>query len=100
MRAAEPQCLSLSSTVNLFLEKEQISQGQTELSEAQRAQHEFDAEVVDQKAKIAALEEKLYSGEVKLPRELKALQDDVEAHQRGMEIIVRHAAADSSAADA
>jgi predicted nucleic acid-binding Zn-ribbon protein len=60
---------------------ERIAAAVVELSTDESELHEADAEVVDQKDKIAQMEEKLYGGEVKLPKELKALQDDVQAHQ-------------------
>src|SRR6266567_1880630 len=61
---------------------DQIAAYEEELATAEREQHDADESVVDQKEKIGALEEKLYSGEVKIPKELKTLQDDVQAHQR------------------
>jgi predicted nucleic acid-binding Zn-ribbon protein len=83
----------LESEGDFGLIEEQLSQSETELSEAEREQREIDAEVTDQKAKITDLEAKLYSGEVKLPRELKTLQDDVEAHQRQLTVMEERALA-------
>jgi predicted nucleic acid-binding Zn-ribbon protein len=39
------------------------------------------------------MEEKLYGGEVKLPKELKALQDDVQAHQHQLSTMEERALA-------
>jgi predicted nucleic acid-binding Zn-ribbon protein len=72
----------LDSESNIAALDEQIATFEAEASQAEREQHESDEEVVDLKEKLSALEEKLYSGEVKLPKELKSLQDDVQAHQR------------------
>jgi predicted nucleic acid-binding Zn-ribbon protein len=72
---------------------EQIAASEIELGEAERGQHEADEAVTDQKEKIVVLEEKLYSGEVKNPKELKALQDDVQAHQRQFSSIEEQALA-------
>lgn len=62
--------------------EEQIARFEIDLGEAEREQHTADEAVVDQKDKIGTLETRLYSGEVKLPRELKILQEDVESLQR------------------
>ncbi len=83
----------LESEGDLALIEEEINQAQASLEEAERDQRESEAELTDQRAKIAELEKKLYSGEVKLPRELKALQDDVEAHQRQLAGMEERAAA-------
>jgi predicted nucleic acid-binding Zn-ribbon protein len=61
---------------------ERIAELAGELSEAESQQTEADDAVGDHREKLRLLEEKLYSGEVKIPRELKALQEDVQAHQR------------------
>jgi uncharacterized protein len=61
---------------------ERLADAQEAVETAERDHQEANEELVDVKEKLAALEEKLYSGEVKLPRELKALQEDVQAHQR------------------
>jgi uncharacterized protein len=66
---------------------EAIAGSEVELSTAESERREANAEVVDHKEKITALEEKLYSGEVRNPKELKALQDDVEAHQRQLTVL-------------
>jgi uncharacterized protein len=66
---------------------EVIAGAEVELSSAESERREANAEVVDHKEKITTLEEKLYSGEVRNPKELKALQDDVEAHQRQLTVL-------------
>jgi len=72
----------LENEGDLSLVDERIAGLQQELTEAELEQHEADDAVVDLREKLAVIEAKLYSGEVKIPRELKALQEDVQAHQR------------------
>jgi len=67
---------------DLSIVDDRIASLQEELTEAEHEQHEADDAVADQREKLRAIEEKLYSGDVKIPRELKALQEDVQAHQR------------------
>jgi predicted nucleic acid-binding Zn-ribbon protein len=83
----------LESEGNLTQLDEEIEQAQAALEEAERDQRANDAEVADARSKIADLEAKLYSGAVKLPRELKALQDDVQAHQRQLATLEERALA-------
>lgn len=57
------------------------------LRDAQRQQREAATETEDERSAIAELEEKLYSGTVKIARELKLLQDDVEAHKKQLAVL-------------
>jgi predicted nucleic acid-binding Zn-ribbon protein len=70
---------------------EAIAAAEVEHSAAESEHREAGAEVIDQKEKISSLEEKLYSGDVRNPKELKALQDDVEAHQRQLSVLEERA---------
>lgn len=72
----------LESEGDLSTLDERLGGLQGELTEAEPLWREADEALIDQREKLRGLEEKLYSGDVKLPRELKSLQDDVEAHQR------------------
>jgi uncharacterized protein len=74
--------LELEDEGDLSALDDRLIEYQDELTEAESEEHAADESVTDQRAKLTSLEEKLYSGEVKLPRELKTLQDDVEAHRR------------------
>lgn len=56
--------------------------------EAAREEQRFDDEATSLEAKAAEVERKMYSGEIASPRELQAMQSDVEQlrrHQRGLE---------------
>jgi predicted nucleic acid-binding Zn-ribbon protein len=81
----------LESESGLDALDEAIAAADVELSSAESERREANAEVIDQKEKISALEEKLYSGEVRNPKELKALQDDVEAHQQHLSVLEERA---------
>lgn len=72
---------------------EQLVEAEAQRGDLERSQHEADEAVTDVREKLRLLEEKLYSGDVKLPRELKLLQDDVEAHQRQLAALEEEALA-------
>jgi predicted nucleic acid-binding Zn-ribbon protein len=74
--------LELESEGDVSVLDELLVEYQAELTEAEGEENAANEAVTDQRAKLNALEEKLYSGEVKLPRELKTLQEDVDAHRR------------------
>jgi len=61
------------------------------LGELERGQRSEEWEVEDMRAKVAVLEEKLYGGSVRIPKELEKMHQEVEhlkALQRGKEDIV------------
>lgn len=62
--------------------EEQARELEAESDQAQREQREAAAAVEDQREKVRLMEEKLYGGTVKIPRELKALETDVTALKR------------------
>lgn len=53
-----------------------------QLQQARVEQHAADETVEDLRAATRSLEQKLYSGSVKIPKELKSLQDDTLSHQK------------------
>ena len=59
-----------------------VGEIEEDLIQARTEQRGADDAVEDQRASVRGLEAKLYDGSVKVPKELKALQDDVQAHQR------------------
>ena len=65
----------------------EIRELEDELVQARGQQRSADDAVDDRRATVHALEEKLYDGSVKIPKELKALQDDVQAHQRQLAVL-------------
>ncbi|MBI2917003.1 MAG: hypothetical protein HYY01_03330 [Chloroflexi bacterium] len=59
--------------------REQLAQAQQELAQAEKAQRDAEGEVEDLRAKIAPVEDKMYSGTVTSPKELVAMQEDVQS---------------------
>lgn len=59
--------------------EEQARVLEAERDQAQREQREAAAAVEDQREKVRLMEERLYGGAVKIPRELKAIETDVTA---------------------
>jgi predicted nucleic acid-binding Zn-ribbon protein len=60
----------------------QVSGLEEELLEARTVQRAADDAVEDQRAAVRVLEEKLYDGSVKIPKELRALEEDLQGHKR------------------
>ncbi len=78
-RKALEQVLSqLGESEELVRVRAELESGHQRLEELKRQQRSAEWETDDLGAKIAALERKLYSGEVKSPKELANLQHDIE----------------------
>ncbi len=72
----------LGDSEELVALRERIAALQEALRQAQAAQKDVEVEADDLKAKIAPQETKLYSGSVKIPKELAGLQADIDQLKR------------------
>ncbi len=68
----------LVETEELIAARELVQTRESELASLQRRQRELEAGLTDMDAKVQPLETKLYSGSVRNPKELSALQHEVE----------------------
>lgn len=78
----------LGADETLDVARQELSRGRERLRQLQGRQKELEWEVEGLVTKIRALDEKLYGGSVRSPKELASLQQDVESlktHQREME---------------
>ncbi len=71
----------LGETEELIDARKRLRDVETRLSQTQKALHDAEDEIEDLSAKIQPMEAKLYGGTVKNPKELSALQQEVEAYK-------------------
>jgi len=69
----------LVESEELIAARELVQTREAELASLQRRQRELEASLTDMDAKVQPLETKLYGGSVRNPKELSALQHEVEA---------------------
>ncbi|MGD9115631.1 MAG: C4-type zinc ribbon domain-containing protein [Dehalococcoidia bacterium] len=78
-RAFEQVTSQLGESRTVVAAREKLQQEQERLKEASHQQHDAEWEIDDITTKLAAAEEQLFSGRVKIPKELSNLQHEVEA---------------------
>lgn len=86
-RRLEEIAAELESGNDLTELEARVSEAEEELAQAHTEQRAADDAVADQRAGVRTLEEKLYDGSVTIPKELKALQDDLVAHQHQLALL-------------
>ena len=77
----------LADDKKLALAERQANKTEVNLQQAQKELRSAEAKVQDQRFKIKQSETKLYSGNVKNPKELQALQEEVQALKRYLSIV-------------